>query len=185
MKINKYIFWLFICLFSCKVQENYDCNLPKETTVPMSLQEVSQKMLSLNKQIIPCLIDSIDVDRISLIGFINPIQSNLTRNISQVGMWNAYWIDFILLKDSIETVKKIWRSDTEDSIEDRLEHWSEWIKPYRIYNAGTIMKLYEDNKPMWNYTLTHKDMVAIKKMYSDWWRKNKNKQIHRNIKSGI
>ena len=132
----------------------------------MSLQE----MLALNKQIIPCLIDSIDIDRISFIGFVNPMKSNISYHFNQIGIKYVYNIDYILSKDSIETVNKIW-NDNEDSL-----HWEELTRPYRIYNIGIIVKQDENNKPILE-PLTYKDMVSIKKMYFDWWKKNKEKSI--------
>ena len=132
----------------------------------MSLQEI----LALNKQIISCLIDSIDIDRTSLIGFINPMKSNLSYHFNQIGIKYVYNIDYILSKDSIETVNKTW-NDNEDFL-----HWEELTKPYRIYNIGIIVKQDVNNKPILE-PLTHEDMVNIRKMYFDWWEKNKEKSI--------
>ena len=132
----------------------------------MSLQD----MLALKKQIIPCLIDSIDTDRTSLIGFINPIKSNISYHFNQIGIEYAYNIDYILSKDSIETVNKIW-NDNEDFL-----HWEEITKPQRIYNIGIIVKQDKNNQPILE-PLTHEDMINIKKMYFDWWKENKEKPI--------
>jgi hypothetical protein len=130
-----------------------------------------QELLSLNKQIIPCLIDSVDTPRISFIGFLNPISSYIGNyHFNQFGIKYAYYINYILSKDSVETVEKNWNDD------ENWLHWEEQIKPYRIYNYGIIVKQDENDKPILE-PLTHKDMVIIKKMYSDWWKKNKDKPI--------
>lgn len=132
----------------------------------MSLQE----MLSLNKQIIPCLIDSIDTDRTSFVGFVNPMKSNIGYHFNQIGIQYAYNIDYILSKDSIETVMQTW-NDNEDFL-----HWAEKTKPYRIYNIGVIVEQDDNGQPILE-PLTHKDMVIIKKMYSEWWKRNQDKPI--------
>ena len=131
----------------------------------------SKEILFLNKQVIPSFIDSIDTPRKSLIGFKNPMSSYIGNyHFNQSGIRYAYNIDYILSKDSIETVSKTWNDD-----EDFL-HWAELTKPYRIYNIGVIVKQDENNNPILE-PLTHKDMIEIKKMYIDWWKKNKNKSI--------
>lgn len=148
-------------------QNQCSCNpfLGKMNTMP------AQEILSLNKQIIPCLIDSIDVNKTSFVGFKDPRSSYIGSYIfNQYGIMYAYWIDYILSKDSVETVKKTWSDD------DSLSHYNEWTKPYRIYSEGVIVKLDENNKPILE-PLTHEDMIKIKKMYLDWWEKNKNKPI--------
>jgi hypothetical protein len=130
----------------------------------------SQEILSLNKQIIPCLIDSIDTDRTSFIGFKNPMNSYIENyHFNQKGIKYAYDIDYILSKDSIETVNKTW-NDNEDFL-----HWEEIMQPERIYNIGIIVK-QENNNPILE-PLTHADMVNIKKMYFEWWEENKKKPI--------
>lgn len=130
-----------------------------------------QEMLFLNKQVIPCLIDSIDTDRTSFLGFQNPMSSHLENyHFNKIGIKYAYNVDYILSKDSIETVYKTWNNN-EDFI-----HWSELTKPYRIYNLGIIVKQDENNNLILE-PLTNKDMIEIKKMYLNWWENNKDKPI--------
>jgi len=180
MKISKCLFLVLICLSSCKGQDIYDCDsLGKVNYTPPSVSyeiagyhniAIYYEILALNKQILPCLIDSIDTQGTSLIGFINPIFSRIENwFINQDGINYAYYIDYILSKDSIETVKKTWNND--DSL-----HWEELSRPYRIYNLGIIFKQDEYNQPILE-PLTHEDMVKIKKMYLDWWKRNKDKPI--------
>jgi hypothetical protein len=167
MKISKYLFWLFICFSSCKGQNACDCNLSERLFSSMIYEEV----LFFNKQIIPCLIDSIDMQKTLFIGFKNPMSSHIDNwQINQGGIQYAYLVDYILSKDSIETITQTW-NENEDIL-----HWAEKIKPYRIYNIGIIVKQDDNGQPILE-PLTHKDMVIIKKMYSDWWKKNKDKPI--------
>ena len=130
-----------------------------------------QEMLSLNKQIIPCLIDSIDVEKTSFIGFLNPTSSYVGNyHFNQYGIKYAYNIDYILSKDSVETAINTWSED------ECFLHWDEITKPYRIYDYGIIVKLDVNDKLILE-PLTHKDMVTIKKIYLDWWNGNKDKSI--------
>jgi len=77
----------------------------------------------------------------------------------------AYLVDYILLKDSIETVEK-----------NRNDNRADLTEPYGVYNLGIIFKQDENNQPILE-PLTHEDMVKIKKMYLKWWKKNKGKPI--------
>jgi hypothetical protein len=79
-------------------------------------------------------------------------------------------VDYILSKDSVETVNKTWRK------EEDLLHWAELTKPYRIYNIGVIVKQNENHKLIL-YPLTSKDMIEIKKMYLNWWKNNKDNYL--------
>jgi len=165
MKISKNLLLLFLCLSCCKGQNVYDCNSFEKILFSMSLQEV----LLLNKQIIPCLIDSIDTQETSVVGYKNPISSYIANyHFNQIGIKYAYNIDYILSKDSIETVMQ--------TLSDNEDHWEEKTKSYRIYNIGVIVKKGKNNQLILE-PLTHEDMINIKKMYFDWWEKNKNKSI--------
>lgn len=165
MKITKYFFLLFICLSSCKGQNS--CNLSKKSLYSITYEDA----LSLNKHIIPCLIDSIDASGTSFIGFKNPISSYIGNyHLNQKGIRYAYLVDYILSKDSIETVNKTW-NEGED-----LLHWTELTKPYRIYNIGIIVKQDKNGKPLLD-ALNHNDMVIIKSLYEKWWKENKSKSI--------
>ena len=168
MKINKLLLMLFICFFSCKGQNACDCSSLGKSILSF---ECYDKILSMNNQIISCLIDSIDIQKTLFVGFKNSMSSYIGKyHINRGGIIYAYLIDYILSKDSIETVIKYW-SDNEDFL-----HWEEKTKPYRIYNFGVIVKQDENGKPILE-PLTHEDMVKIKKMYLDWWEQNKDKSI--------
>lgn len=152
---------------SCNGQNACDCGLLGKSLFFITCEEA----LSLNKQIIPCLIDSMDISETSFIGFQNPISSYLGNyHFNQKGIKYAYLIDYILSKDRIEVVSKTW-SEEED-----FAHWAELTKPYRIYNVGIIVKQDENSQSILE-PLTPKDMAAIKKMYFDWWKQHKDKSI--------
>ena len=133
--------------------------------------EIYQEILLRNKKIIPFLIEYIDIEKDGVVAFINPISSDLYsyKYNNKLGINYAYYIDYILSKDSIETVNKDWEEPDD-------YHWAEITKSYRIYHIGVIVKQDENNKPILE-PLTHEDMIKIKKMYSDWWEQNKDKSI--------
>lgn len=167
MKISKCLFFLFICLSSCKGQSSCNCSLSKKSLFDITYEEA----LSLNKQIIPCLIDSIDISGTSFIGFFNPMSSYIDNyRFNQKGIKNAYLVDYILSKDSVEIVNKTWNKEGD------VMHWAEQTKPYRIYNIGVIVKQSDHHKLILE-PLTPSDMVKIKKMYLNWWENNKDKPI--------
>jgi hypothetical protein len=154
---------------SCNGQNVCDCSLLEKSLSSVTYEEA----LSLNKQIISCLIDSIDTQRrLFFIGFQNPISSYVEeyQMNNQAGIKYAYLIDYILSKDSVETVNRTWNEE-EDWV-----HWAELTKPYRIYNVSVIVK-QDKNDKMILEPLTHKDMVEIKRMYLQWWKQNKDKPI--------
>ena len=122
---------LLFLFFSCKEKNACDCNSFEKTLFSMSLQE----MLLLNKQIIPCLIDSMDTQKTSFVGYKNPMSSYIENyHINQIGVNYAYKIDYILSKDSIETIPKTWNDN------EGFAHWAEITRPCRIYNIGVIVK---------------------------------------------
>lgn len=162
--IYTHLFFLFVCLSSCNVKNI--CNQYKEKLSSITYEDA----LSLNKKIIPCLIDNIDIQKTSFIGFTNPINSNIKKwYINQEGIRYAYYIEYILLKDSVEIVEKTWNDDD-------IFHWDILSKPYRVYTNGIIIKLGQNKKQILE-PLTHEDMILIKKMYLNWWGENKNKSI--------
>ena len=168
MKIAKYLFLFFFSLSSCKGQDVFDCRSLNK----FDGSETYQKLLSKENEIIPCLIKQIDIEEEGKVAFINPSSSHLYSYMfsNKLGINYAYYIDYILSMDSVETVNKIW-NENED-----FYHWEEITKPYRIYNAGVIVKQDGNNNPILE-PLSHADMVNIKKMYTDWWEKNKEKSI--------
>ncbi|MDR2854031.1 MAG: hypothetical protein LBV31_01855 [Prevotellaceae bacterium] len=168
MKISKCLFLLFIMgSTSCHRRNDCYCDLLEKSLSSITYEEV----LPLNKQIIPCLIDSIDTSTTSLIGFKDPVSSFIGNyHFNLYGIKYAYLVDYILSIDSIETVNKTWNES------ENFLHWAEETKPYRIYNIGIIVKQDENDKPILE-PLTYDDMVKIKKMYFDWWEQNKDKPI--------
>lgn len=179
-----FLFLLFsISFFSCKkqlkeqVEEQNECDCPRlrylgiiTSIDTLSASHLYETILLQNKSIIPCLIDSIDILEEGFVGFQNPISSTLHAFTigNQRGINYAYLIEFILSRDTIESVKHTWGAD------QNLSHWDETIKPYRIYEYGVIVKKDSNGNPM-SDALTHDDMIVIKSFYSEWWRANKNK----------
>ncbi|MDJ1498672.1 hypothetical protein QNI19_37415 [Cytophagaceae bacterium DM2B3-1] len=115
----------------------------------------------MNKKIIPCLINFIDRDIQGIVGFKNPLSSTMEsfifRNYS--GINAAYLIEFILAKDKIEKIQG--------------DSWEQKVKPYKLYTYGVIIN-DESNRPS---ALSLKEMKAIKSIYLEWWKLNKNKPI--------
>ena len=102
-KINIYLFLLFICLCSCKGQSDCNCNLAKKSLYFITYEEA----LSFNKQIIPCLIDSIDVSGTSFVGFSNPMSSHIGYHFNQKGIKYSYLIDLFCQKIVLKQSKKL------------------------------------------------------------------------------
>jgi len=65
----------------------------------------------------------------------------------------------------------------------RLNEWDEYIKKYRIFEYGIIVKRI--NKIQILNPLYHTDMVEIKKIYLSWWENNKSKSIEQLRKEWI
>jgi hypothetical protein len=109
MKISKYFFLLFVGLSSCKGQNVFDCRLLSKS----NSSETYQKILSKNKEIVPCLIEHIDIEREGIVAFINPMSSHLYSYMcnNKLGINYAYYIDYILSKDSVETVNDAWENN--------------------------------------------------------------------------
>lgn len=186
MACNRFLFLLLLFSFlSCKeeVKEyakeqakvNYNC--PEfeyfgPNTYNANASYVHDMVLTYNKQVIPCLIDSIDISRKGFIGFLDPKSSRIPPFFlnNQTGINYAYLIELILSKDSIESVKRTWESDHD------FLHWEELVKPYRIYNHCVIVKKDREGYPIPN-ALTHDDMLVVKWIYSLWWEANKHKSI--------
>jgi hypothetical protein len=166
MKFGKLLFLLIILFASCRGQNHCPCDsLGEPLTVFLP------KNLALNKTIIPDLIDCMDIDKKSWVGFKPPFSSYLeSYHINQCGISYAYVIDYILTKDSIESVNKTWGEDRD------ILHWEEIIKPYRIYSIGVIVR-QDEHENLILKPLAHDDMVNIKKMYAAWWNENKDKPI--------
>ncbi|MDJ1473643.1 hypothetical protein [Xanthocytophaga flava] len=125
------------------------------------------------KSAIPCLLDLIDTDRKSFVGFQDPESSSVnsfsSNNYSGINV--AYLVELILAKDSI-VVRK---SST----------WKTQVEPYRIYTYGVIVKNV-NNSPLLR-PLEYSDMKTLKDIYLAWWKLNKNKsieQLRRDWKAG-
>jgi len=187
--------WLMVACESKEEAERKHCDSTINFTFAKN-EDVNyyREILSMNKNIIPCLINLIDTKEKYPITFDNPMSSFIYSYMvdNQKGIKYAYLIELILTKDSIETINKTW-----DAEEDII-HWCEITLPYRIYGIGIIMKEdkedKKDNSIFYPLTynnprffdpltheglikLTHEDMIKIKEMYLEWWEANKEKPI--------
>ncbi len=177
MKYIICIICCFVILMSChiKTSKNKENKLIIYLQDSLMTEKAQSEIYKYAKEAIPYLINNMDKNQqTSLTQFINPIESNIPKFImnNQIGIRYAYLIELILSKDSIETVNKTWNKE-----EDWL-HWAEQTKPYRIYNIGIIVKQDKYHKTILE-PLTPKDMVVIKKMYLNWWKKNKQNSIEK------
>lgn len=177
MKYIIYIICCFVILMSCHIKtiKNKENKLIIYLQDSLMTEKAQREIYKYAKEVIPYLINNMDKNQqTSLTQFINPIESNIPKFImnNQIGIRYAYLIELILSKDSIETVNKTWNKE-----EDWL-HWAEQTKPYRIYNIGIIVKQDKYHKPILE-PLKPKDMVVIKKMYINWWKKNKQNSIEK------
>jgi len=119
--------------------------------------------IEFNKTIIPCLIKLIDTHGIGFVGFPPPTSSTIDKyNIKNyIGINSAYLIELLLSRDTIiSNVSNIWTNENH---------------PYRIYKSCVIFKI-ENDIPM-KEPLKLDDVIAIKRKYSLWWNKNKDKTI--------
>jgi hypothetical protein len=160
----KYIFFIFIFFpfTACKGQKK--CNeLYKFIFTNTAQKNVYYETHLMGKDAIPCLIDFIDTDKKSIVGFQDPKSSTIySFNFKNyIGIEAAYLIELILSKDSIETVKS--------------NEWEQNVKPYRIYGYGVIVKIR--NKEPILEPLDYGDMKVLKDIYLKWWQSNKEKSI--------
>lgn len=95
------------------------------------------------KDAIPYLIAVIDRDQRGIVGFNSPLSSTIYLNNNYVGMRAAYMIERLLVDTS----------------------------SYQIFEHGVIVKL-EKGRPLMN-PLSLGDMMEVKRIYLEWWKKNK------------
>lgn len=153
---------LVISFTSCKGQ--YKCDeLYKFIFLNTAQRNVYYETHKIGKDAIPCLVDFIDMDKKTFVGFQDPKSSTIhpfTSN-NYIGIKAAYLIEFILSKDSIVTVKS--------------DDWEQKSKPYRIHEFGVIVKI-KNNEPILE-PLDYEDMKVLKEIYFKWWQLNKDKPI--------
>ena len=130
---------------------------------------VMKEIHSYGKDIIPYLINHIDMDKYGIAGFVNPYDSNLGNMVmgSPLGVNYAYMIELIMTKDSIlDNV----------AFADGNNVWYEKMKLYRLYGQCVIIrKKDKDNPPKSKMTVD--DMKTIKAIYNKWWEHNKDKNL--------
>lgn len=109
---------------------------------------------------IPMLIQFIDLKQKSRVGFYNP-SSSFFYEFSQnnyKGIKAAYLIEYLLAIDSLGS------GDIDKQ-----------INTSKIYGYGVIVRK-NDSDPI-KKPLTYYDMKEIKKIYEDWWSRNKNNTL--------
>lgn len=110
------------------------------------------------KDAIPFLIEAIDTKEKGFVGYQDINSSTIYLGLSTnnyVGIRAAYMIEYIIA-NSCETLQK---------------NGSE-----QLYKKGTIVKV-ENEQPVME-PLTYQDMVKLKKIYSEWWKKNRGKTLN-------
>ena len=179
MKQRFLIYFCLIFVVSCQTKNGYiNCTgISKSITDSIMTEKAQNTIFYYGKAVIPCLIEHIDDNQTEyLISFFNPTCSNIPGFIcnNQVGIRYAFLIEFILSKDTISPY---------DNRKLRLNEWDEYIKKYRIFEYGIIVKRI--NKIQILNPLYHTDMVEIKKIYLSWWENNQSKSIEQLRKEWI
>ena len=101
------------------------------------------------KEAIPLLIDAIDKDKLGFVGFKDANSSSLYMfHQNYVGIRAAYMIEYLLSGTST----------------------------IRIYEFGVIVKK-EKSGQLKMEALTYNEVRDIKRIYEDWWEKNKNESM--------
>jgi len=177
---NRYLICIFfVFIVSCQTKNGYlNCNgISKSITDSIMTEKTQNTIFYFGKAVIPCLIEHIDDSKtVCLSSFINPTCSNIPEFIcnNQIGNRYAYLIEFILSKATILPY---------ENRKLRMNEWDEYIKQYRIFEYGIIVK--NINKVQVLKSLNHNDMIEIKKIYISWWEKNKSKSIEQLRKEWI
>lgn len=157
---------LFVCILipftACKGQEKCD-ELYNFIFTNTGEKNVYSDVHSMGKDVIPCLISFIDRDKKSVVGFQDPKSSTIHSFTfkNYIGIKAAYLIEFILSKDTVESVKS--------------NYWEQQTKPYNLFGYSIIVRTENDNpilKP-----LDYEDMKVLKGIYLKWWQLNKGKSI--------
>ena len=114
------------------------------------------------KKIIPDLINSIDTNQKTSVGFIHPLSSTIYLfHVNYAGVLSAYMIEFLLGVEKLECIE--------------VDIYSYEKSPYQIFKYGVIVRKVNDKPVM--MPLQNNDMKKIKKYYQTWWEKNKIKSI--------
>ncbi len=126
------------------------------------------------KESISSLINSFNDNERLTVMFLNPYLSSIDiENCGVPGsISKAYNIDYILSKDSAPKLNlEMFRGQygTDNSA------WNKIIGQYKISSYGHVYKMDGNTKQK---KLTKDDLLAIQKMYRDWWQKNKNLDIN-------
>lgn len=161
-KFVYFILFIYLPFTECKGQDKCD-DLYKYIFTNTAQKNVYYNTYLMGKGPIPCLIDFIDTNKISMVGFQDPKSSTIHSFTfkNYIGIDAAYLIELILSKDSIEITKG--------------DDWEQKVKPYRIYGYGIIVKT-KNNEPILE-PLNYEDMKAIQAIYLKWWQSNKDKPI--------
>lgn len=149
----------------------YVCNQDTVVEEPYAglLPNVMKEIHSYGKEVIPYLINHIDMDKYGIAGFFNPYDSNIGNKVigSPMGVNYAYMIELILAKDSI--IDNI-------SFAEGFSIWQEKMKPYHAYGQCVIIRKKDMDNPQ-NSKITLDDMKTIKAIYNDWWKNNKDESL--------
>ncbi len=145
-----FFIWCLLFLASCQSQGSSEYLVDKLVTKEIVDTVPSfYRFKQIGKDAIPALISVIDNNERGYVGFLESSSSSITRlNDGFVGIRAAYMIEYIL-------------ADT-----NQIE----------LYKYAVIVN-DEKNRP-YNFTpLTLPDMKEIKRIYNEWWGKNKQKSF--------
>lgn len=162
---------LFVVIFLASCGDQGECSKITELFRKAKYQELYIEAAPRGKQLIPCLINEIDLDEKGFVGFLDPNSSNIppyhTNNYK--GIQAAYLIESILCSnDSIAVL------ESEDL----------FMKTAGL-KKGIIVKV--DNNEASLKPLEYDDMKILKSIYKDWFHKVENltiTEIKKKIKSG-
>jgi hypothetical protein len=153
---------LFITTTSCTAQKK--CNGLFQAIFARLLTKNDYKGVYMQgKNAIPCLISLIDLNRMSMVGIIDPKLSYIPPFIlnNYRGIDAAYLIELTLSTDSL--------------LSDSIADWKGGINPYKIYNYCVIVK--NEQKKTILEPLSYSDIKAVKELYMKWWETNKDKSL--------
>lgn len=160
----KYIFLiLMLSPFNCFKGKTKCDELYKFIYTNTAEKNIIYQIHLMGKDAIPCLIDFIDLDKKSVVGFQDPKFSTIYPFIinNYIGIKAGYLIEFILAKDSVENVS--------------IDVWENETNPYLLFDYCVIVKT-DNNKPILE-PLDYKDTKVLKDIYLKWWKTNKDKPI--------
>jgi len=154
------IFLVFILILSSDLYSKGDCQKVKSLIHSNNRFDTLYQM---GKGAIPCLIDFIDIEKRTSVGFIDPLSSNIPSFVlnNYYGIEAAFIIEYILGKDSLQI--------TINNLRNR-----KFGNP-NLFAYGVIVKKEDEKKGF--EPLKYEDMLAIKSIYAKWWEINRNKAI--------